>query len=873
MAVNFPSSPTNGDTVTVGGIAYVYDSTQGVWSDSPQGLTQSIDKLTDVDTSTTAPANRQVLQWNSTDEKWKPADSGVQVYATIDDLPLSGVTEGSMALVDSTDKLYIFSDSGWYSIAIVNQTPSISGVNATYTLATDGTATTVTVTATDPEGLPITYSIVSDTSGNIATVTQGTGANTNQWTITPSTNTANAGNFTLVFRASDGVNIASTSSTFRLTFQIENSNYTTALITSVGANNDTNNTYTDSSSSSQTVTKIADNKRSTFSPYRPGGYSTYFDGTGDYLSIGTSSTNETLSGDFCIEAWIYPTGTNDGTIIGNYLSSPNRGWSFRSFTSNNLYLYFQIDGGSQIVYQTPTNSVNPKEWNHVVWCRSGTDTSVFINGSRSDNRTLSGTATGAGGVAISALSQGFTSYNFTGYITDARIVNGSSVYDPSQTTLTVPTERLTAITNTSLLTCHLPYIADGSTNDHSITVNGNTSTQPFGPYDYLPDITDAGGSVTFDQGVVNPINIADDATMEPGSEDFQVEFWSYRTGTAPTGWSHYYATGGTGGQHFIITGVTTNVIHIGNGNGSSWSFLQSTGYTHPQNIWTHMAVTRVSNTWKFYANGKLQWTDATNSAAVVDYSGPKRIGGGWSTSQAMGQMISDFRYIKGSVTYTSNFTPPTAPLSATTDTKLLLNFNEGDIVDRSQSVKTVTLTGDVKSSTTQTKYLTSSIALDGTGDYLDIEPTTSDFFNFGTDDFTIEFWMYLTNITGEKIIFESRAGHTDAGLLIMLNTGVIKTLTSNAVRTTGGTTIAADTWYHVAVVRDSTSLRTYLNGTEESGSVSYTSAITCPFSKFRLGARFDGANPPAGYFSDVRITKGLARYTANFTAPTEALQG
>src|SRR6056300_1176435 len=142
MAVNFPSSPTNGDTVTVGGIAYVYDSTQGVWSDSPQGLTQAIDTLTDVDTSTTAPANRQVLQWNSTDEKWKPADSGVQVYATIDDLPLSGVTEGSMALVDSTDKLYIFSDAGWYSIAIVNQTPSISGVNATYTLATDGTATT-----------------------------------------------------------------------------------------------------------------------------------------------------------------------------------------------------------------------------------------------------------------------------------------------------------------------------------------------------------------------------------------------------------------------------------------------------------------------------------------------------------------------------------------------------------------------------------------------------------------------------------------------------------------------------------------------------------------------------------------------------------
>jgi len=866
MAVNFPSSPTNGDTVTVGGIAYVYDSTQGVWSDSPQGLTQAIDTLTDVDTSTTAPANRQVLQWNSTDEKWKPADSGVQVYATIDDLPLSGVTEGSMALVDSTDKLYIFSDAGWYSIAIVNQTPSISGVNATYTLATDGTATVVTVTATDPEGLPITYSIVSDTSGNIATVTQGTGANTNQWTITPSTNTANAGNFTLVFRASDGVNIASASSTFELLFTIENSNYTTALITSVGGNNDTNNTYTDSSSSSQTVTKIADNKRSTFSPYRPGGYSTYFDGTGDVITVTETNNSFTFgTGDYTFEAWVYPTGSGQQTIFG------------RTSTGNTAFPYIYLASGTNLlsVYYssaivTSSGAVSTNAWTHIAICRESGTTRIFIDGtldgSASDSTNLVSPNTfvtigGSGSAAANA---------FTGYISDARIVKGTAVYTSA---FTSPTERLTAITNTSLLTCHLPYIADGSTNDHSITVNGNTSTQPFGPYDYLPDITNAGGSVTFDQGVVNPINIADDATMEPGSDDFQVEFWSYRTGTAPTGWSHYYATGGTGGQHFIITGVTTNIIHIGNGNGSSWSFLQSTGYTHPQNIWTHMAVTRVSNTWKFYANGKLQWTDATNSAAVVDYSGPKRIGGGWSTSQSMGQIISDFRYIKGSVTYTSNFTPPTAPLSATTDTKLLLNFNEGDIVDRSQSVKTVTLTGDVKSSTTQTKYLTSSITLDGTGDYLDIEPTTSDFFNFGTQPFTIEFWMYLTNISGEKVLLESRAGHSDAGLLIMLNSGVMKNLTSNAVRTTGGTTIAADTWYHVAVVRDSTSLRTYLNGTEESGSASYTSAITCPFSKFRLGARFDGANPPAGYFSDVRITKGLARYTANFTAPTEALQG
>ena len=235
--------------------------------------------------------------------------------------------------------------------------------------------------------------------------------------------------------------------------------------------------------------------------------------------------------------------------------------------------------------------------------------------------------------------------------------------------------------------------------------------------------------------------------------------------------------------------------------------------------------------------------------------------------------FTDVRVVKGSSVYTSNFTPPTAPLSTITNTILHLLMADGGIIDKAQTTNTLKLYGNAKSSTTQTKYLTSSIYLDGQGDYIDIAPAFSQFFDFGTLPFTVEFWMYLTNISGEKVILESRAGHSDAGLLIMLNSGVMKNLTSNAVRTTGGTTIAANTWYHVAVVRDSTSLRTYLNGTEESGSASYTSAISCPFSKFRLGARFDGANPPTGYFSDVRITKGLARYTSNFTAPAEALQG
>ena len=179
MAIDFPSNPTNGQTITVGDITYAYDSTKGVWTDNPQGLTQALDALTDVDTSTAAPTNGQVLVYDSASSKFKPGDmsAGVTVYATIDDLPLSGVAEGEMALVDSTDRLYIFSDLGWYNIALVNTSPSISNVASSYTLSADGSATVITIDAADPEGIPLTFSLVSDTSANTATVVQGTGAN------------------------------------------------------------------------------------------------------------------------------------------------------------------------------------------------------------------------------------------------------------------------------------------------------------------------------------------------------------------------------------------------------------------------------------------------------------------------------------------------------------------------------------------------------------------------------------------------------------------------------------------------------------------------------------------------------------------------
>jgi len=325
MAINFTDSPSNGATQTISGRTYTYNSAKNKWDTTA--------------TEVTGPT--------------------ATVYASVDNLPTSGNITGSQAFVSGTNRLYIWNGTGWYNIALINTNPTISGVSSSYALATDGTATTVTITATDPEGLPITYSIASDTSGNIATVTQGTGASSNVFTITPSTSDANAGTFSLTFRASDGVNIASAAASFTLEFIVANSNHTTALITSVGANNAVNNTFIDSSTNNHSITAAGNATQSTFSPYRHGGYSIFCDGV-NVMGLGFSTLN---SGNWTFECWARV--EVGETILGKY----GGGNQLEAFGVSNTtgYMYTHTNVG----VETPTCNTDLRDgkWHYLVWER------------------------------------------------------------------------------------------------------------------------------------------------------------------------------------------------------------------------------------------------------------------------------------------------------------------------------------------------------------------------------------------------------------------------------------------------------------------------------------------------------------------------
>jgi hypothetical protein len=143
------------------------------------------------------------------------------------------------------------------------------------------------------------------------------------------------------------------------------------------------------------------------------------------------------------------------------------------------------------------------QWHHLVAVRdSSNNTSIFLNGSRIANGVISGSYASrdvrVGGNGDSSNYQAW----LPGYISNLRVVKGSAVYDPTLTSLIVPNKPLTAITNTTLLTCHSNRFADSSSNNFSVTRTGDVSVQRFSPFnpDTLYRTDRIGGSAYFDGG-------------------------------------------------------------------------------------------------------------------------------------------------------------------------------------------------------------------------------------------------------------------------------------------------------------------------------------------------------------------------------------
>jgi hypothetical protein len=503
---------------------------------------------------------------------------------------------------------------------------------------------------------------------------------------------------------------------------------------------------------------------------------------------------------------------------------------------------------------------------------------LYINGTSvgQATNTTSFTGVAANGVSIGLEYSGAgTSVTTAMYVSNARLVKGTPVYTSN---FTPPTSPLTAITNTVLLTCQSNRFIDTNTQvaAKTITANGSPSVVAFSPFNPTASWSAAtnGGSGYFD-GSGDYLTGAS-TSGELGAGDFTVEAWVYsvsRITTQPCIFSNYSSF--TTGSFSIFAGhassSTTKYQVAING---TFPAIQSTSDI-VYNAWTHVAVVRNgsgSNNVTLYINGVANGT-TTSTATLNGTSGTCWIGasGDNISNTTLNGYISGVRIVKGTAVYTAAFTPPTAPLTAITNTSLLLNFTNAGIYDATSKNDLETV-GNAQISTAQSKWGGSSMSFDGTGDYV-TSYNANALFRIG-NIYTIELWFYTTTIAAGAagLICLAIGASTNSGINIYRSGSEIicnDGATGGTGPSSGSSAITANTWAHLAVVSDGSTTKMYIDGVLK-GTYSGTTASSAALTYVTVGANGDKSSVLNGYIQDARITKGIARYTTNFTPPTAA---
>ena len=202
-----------------------------------------------------------------------------------------------------------------------------------------------------------------------------------------------------------------------------------------------------------------------------------------------------------------------------------------------------------------------------------------------------------------------------------------------------------------------------------------------------------GGSISFNGTAAVNLSIPNDLDFRMGTGNFTIEWFQYMT-----------AGGGSAERIFSIGTYSTASIAVSL-EGSDISRFFYAWVSSANNIasgnylnqWIHFAICRSGTSLRVFQNGTQIGTTLTNSTNFADSTNALRIGNETTTSDiaAYKGYITNFRWVKGSALYTSNFQKPTAPLTAVSGTKLLLLASTSGTAttDSSELVKTVTNNG------------------------------------------------------------------------------------------------------------------------------------------------------------------------------------
>lgn len=746
------------------------------------------------------------------------------------------------------------------------------------------------------------------------------GYSAGSFTLTPTGDDVQEGTetFTIAIRSgSISGPIISTSLPITINDQVPDTyfNYVTLLLSSNGVNNANNSVFVDSSTNNFAITRNGNATQGSFTPPF-GDYinSIYVGGGGSSGYLTPSNYGLTINGAFTFEAWVYLTTADRNQIFGEpYGGAYSTQWGIGFIPGGQVYapginpgLTFNLGPqsgyGNNYAYGAGLGYPSLHTWTHIAICRDADNNWHFYqNGVKGTTSNINAYAhpytqfpsnNGPAGSFLLPMymfnydgqigggNSSYMSAGFNGYLADVRLVNGTALYTGAS--LTVPTSRLTAIQNTEVL-----LGKNGFTNTANTALKFTTTsvsgtrlkesrigpvTSTSSPY----STSVQGGSAYFD-GSGDYLNTAAQSSVPAianahtflAGVDFTIEAWVYLTAAVAYQELIGVYSGSSSGRWIIRTsadGQTLGFYHY-----PSVSDV-AMGTQLSLNTWYHIALVRSGTSIKGYING-VGTTVYTGSINLDGGAEALYIGQAYPGRTPWNGYISNLRIVRGTPVYTANFTPPTAPVTAITNTQLLCNFTNAGIIDNSMQVNLETV-GDAKISTIQSKYGGSSMSFDGSGDYLfiptaDAKPLSK----FLTGNFTVECWAYLTTTgTSQTIICAVNNWAAGANYNIRVVTGnFLSVQIGNSITLINGTVaFPLNQWNHIALVRDSaTSTKFYLNGSNvASTATNWTADEDCPVT---IGAfNTNGSSIGeywTGYIDDLRITSNIARYTANFTPP------
>lgn len=616
--------------------------------------------------------------------------------------------------------------------------------------------------------------------------------------------------------------------------------------------------------------------------FRFGTSSLLFDGTGDYFTFADSADWDFGSGNFTIDCWVRfnNKATNaNATFVSQYTDPSQHAFSFDyQNTPSELLRFVYSTGGTTNTNLTVAWSPNNNQWYHVAVVRSGANLYFFVDGMQVGATQNIGTDTIFNSTSTLALGGLSSASNYlNGWLDEVRISKGIARWTANFTPAGRPYD---TDANTVLLvhgenTDALQVIHDSSAVNDAATqkgsaTNGNaaitTAQSKFG-----------GSSAVFDgttDYLIFPASANPD--FDFGAGDFTLECW-VRFNSVAAGGAVIMARrpNGSSFSPFLIYRNGALLLFYASSNNTSWDIVSGAQFTATATtgVWYHLAVVRSGTQFMGFLDGQLKFS-FTSSASLTANGVQMVIGADTDGTESFNGWIDEVRVSKGLARWTGNFTPPDAPYASDGNTTALLHMDGTDASTTFTDVlgHTFTAVGNAQIDTAQTKFGVSSALFDGTGDAI-TSPTSADW-DFGSGDFSVECWYRTNSIAITTLIIGRRNPGAWGAWVIHQENNLVRLYASSngtswdiaSAQSLG--TIAAGTWYHIAVTRQGTIFRGYLNGVL--GLLFSSSAILVnTAAPLLIGGESNGTMSCNGWIDEVRISKGISRW-GNFILPTAA---